>query len=36
MVFARRDKNGHKTNRSSKNGKSKAARTDSADEHPSA
>ena len=32
MVFARRDKNGHKKNRSSK---SKAARTDSAEEQPS-
>ena len=35
MVFARRDKNGHKNNRSSKGSKTKAARTDSDEEQPS-
>jgi hypothetical protein len=35
MVFARRDKNGHKNNRSSKGSKTKAARTDSPEEQPS-
>jgi uncharacterized protein YacL len=35
MVFARRDKNGARNNRSSKGSKSKAARTDSPEEQPS-
>ena len=35
MVFARRDKNGARNNRSSKSNKGKAARTDSAEEQPS-
>jgi len=35
MVFARRDKNGARNNRSSKSSKGKAARTDSAEEQPS-
>jgi hypothetical protein len=35
MVFARRDKNGPRSNRSGKSSKTKVSRTDAAEEQPS-